>query len=130
MWKYSNINLQIHTNMGVIYTDIHAFMHQISLFSPTSFQDIYRAKRYSKNNWHFLGFLLKELNSSNCMLVLCSTCQFTNDSVSRSWKARPQWFQSSKAAKLIRILHNVRSDMNTYLSDMFNFYPVVYLVTS
>lgn len=130
MWKYSNIDLQIHTNMGVIHTDIHAFMHQISLSSPTSFPDIYKAKRYSKNNWHFLGFLLMELNSSNHMLVLCSTCQFTNDSVLGLGKQGQNNFNIPRQQSSFRILHTVRSDMNTYLSDMFNSYPVVYVVTS
>lgn len=42
------------------------------------------------------------------MLALCSTCQITNDSASRSWKARPKYSQSSNAAKLITVLHNVQ----------------------
>lgn len=60
------------------------------------------------------------------MLLLCSICQITNDPASRSWKARPKYSQSSKEAKLISVLHNVKSGM--CLSDVFNFYPVVYVV--
>lgn len=125
--KYSHINLQIHTHMGVIHRHpcIHA-SYTSTFTNPHA--DIYKAKRYAKNIWHFLGFWLKQLNSSDHMLALCSTCQFTNDSASRSWKARPKYFQSSKAAKLIRVLHNVKTGM--FLSDMFSSYPAVYVVAS
>lgn len=104
MWKCSHTNLWIHTNM-----DWHTetYMYHISTFT-TPHPDICKAKRYSKNIWHSLGFWLKELNSSDHMLALCSTCQITNDSASRSWKAKPKYSQSSKAAKLIMVLHNVK----------------------
>ena len=56
------------------------------------------------------------------MLPLCSTCQITNDSASRSWKSRPKYSPSSKEVKLIGVLHNVKNVM--CLSDVFSFYPV------
>lgn len=96
--KWGNVAILIckSTQIWGWYPDIHA--SHISTFT-TPHPDIYKAKRYAKNIWHFLGFWLKQLNWSDHMLALCSTCQFTNDSASRSSKARPKYtvFRGSKA---------------------------------